>query len=492
MAWFCTPGSDCEDETDTLKGDTKRSGQKLDTMSISQYRGLLNAATFVLTGNCKATDKVAVGRGKYVYESIFFLWVKAWFDFPKKYLGHGSAQSVQPPTIAFEIPYIDPRITQPDGSPIIYTFFANIEFLLPLCLKSIVMRYDEEVLSKLPPCSKVLLDENHLLLFEPFVQIIARGLLGQALAGIHNSESREVSLGRALESSDIVSDFFAGIFGILHPEHMRILLTRYYTTLRDGETEHLIENIDPAKFEWTEENLHRVRSSRLLRLRASEKLAILPSFLAVNYPKKYSGSADFVRSKKTTWLKQHSDFDAEFSFADRHPMGDSSTEQLPHSGWLAELLINDCLFVCSLSCETVVGEAMAQVTMVSQDMEPTKRPLAVLKRSDLIMFQSMGIQAVNIVYELILRRQAMDLRFQTDTGKARVAGLFAYPILKRSVEGVRWLARMEATHKVRSSWLLSFAYILQEAPEDLIRDFIKCCCNPQVMSWLRHSLSYFL
>jgi len=37
---------------------------------------------------------------------------------------------------------------------------------------------------------------------------------------------------------------------------------------------------------------------------------------------------------------------------------------------------------------------------------------------------------------------------------------------------------MESTHKVRSMWLLCFVYILQEAPESLIRKFIRSYSNP--------------
>jgi len=164
-------------------------------------------------------------------------------------------------------------------------------------------------------------------------------------------------------------------------------------------------------------------------------------------------------------------------------------ERLPPCGWLSDLLINEGLSICALSCEAVVAEAMAHIEASTIDGKKTpsgktsalkKRPGAALKRADLLMFQSLGIHAITTVYELVLRQHAIDRRFQTVSCRERVAGLFAVPILDRSISSSRWLARLESTHKVRSIWLLSFLYILQEAPESLLRDYIRALCNPRV------------
>jgi len=475
MAWLCAPGSDTEEEAESVRGN--------DPVPVRKYRGLLEdvALSFSVTGG--AEDEIVVGRGKYVYETIIVLWLRAWLDHVEKCFRRPQMRSGRQ-TATFDVPPFDPSGTQPGADDLIFSFYQHMDFLLPLCLKSIVMRYGEDVLSRYPHASKVMLDEGHQEKFELFVEMLARGLVGQALSGMSPPEAREVALRRALDSSDVVTDFLLGLFGVLHSEHMCVLLTKYFSTIMETETEHLGADISGTNFEWTEGNLHRVRCSRQLRLRAIEKLAVAPFFLAVNYPLKYPGSVESSHLKKATWLKQHNEIDAAALFATAEAMVEDGVEKLPRSGWLARLLITDCLSVCALSCEAVVAEAIAHIEASSNlshgQPAPAKRPGASLKRADLLMFQDMGIQAIEVVYELILRRQAMDRRFQSDSARSRIAGLLARPILEKSVESVRWLARMEATHKVRSTWLLSFAYILQEAPESLIRDFVQSCCNPQV------------
>jgi hypothetical protein len=81
---------------------------------------------------------------------------------------------------------------------------------------------------------------------------------------------------------------------------------------------------------------------------------------------------------------------------------------------------------------------------------------------------------------LIVRRHTMDKRCQTESCRGRIAALFALPILEKSISSVRWLARMESTHKVRSTWLLCFIYVLQETPEVMIREYVRSFCSPKV------------
>ena len=108
-----------------------------------------------------------------------------------------------------------------------------------------------------------------------------------------------------------------------------------------------------------------------------------------------------------------------------------------------------------------------------------QKPVEMLNRSDLLMFQSIAIHAITTVHELLLRRHAMDRRFQNESSRGRIAALFAEPVFEQSISSVRWLARLESTHKVRSLWLLCFVYILQEAPENLIRQTVRSYSNPK-------------
>jgi len=73
----------------------------------------------------------------------------------------------------------------------------------------------------------------------------------------------------------------------------------------------------------------------------------------------------------------------------------------------------------------------------------------------------------------------MDRRFQSEASRGRIAGMLAGPILEKSIQSVRWLARMEATHRVRSTWLLCLVYVLQEAPEHLISSIVRSYCDPK-------------
>ena len=414
------------------------------------------------------------------------LWLREWLDHVETTLKKRDNRSSAGHVATFPIPLFNPISS---GVGDVFCFYAHMDYLLPLCLKSIVLRYSDEVSSNFTAATKAILDDNHMLIFEAFVELLVRGLVGQALSGFGPPDERDKALVRALASSDGVLDFLVGLTSLLHPQHMNVLLTKYFHTLRDCETEHLEEHIAAGDFKWTEESLHRVRCSRQLRIRAIEVFASLPSFLALNYPLKFAGQAILTKGSKPSWISQYREITIEKSAVQTAPTYEDGIERLPKSGWLAELLVGEGLSVCSLSCEAVVAEAMAHMevsrhinagSQFSKSSALKKRPGAALKREDLLMFQSLAIHAITCVYELVLRRHAMDRRFQKDSSRERIAALFARSILHKSIGSVRWLARMESTHKVRSIWLLCFVYVLQEAPDALIRDYVRSCCNPEV------------
>jgi len=479
------PGSDDEEEGCSEDQDSFEANLRL--IGGATFRGRPDGPMLLFTVRSNTSHEVPVSSGEYLYESIILLWLRAWLDHVESSLT-GAVDTSSFIFATFPIPEYD--ATHPCVNSIL-SYYAHMDVLLPLCLKSIVHRYSIEVSPMYPPTTKALVDDRHMIVFEPFVELLARGLMGQAIGGAGSPEGRDLSLFRGLSSSEYVLDFLVGLLGVLHSEHVHCLLRKFFTTLRDCETEHLGTAASGFDFEWSEESLHRVRSSRQLRLRAIETLAVLPSFLALNYPPKYSlNNFSATRSKKSTWRQQYREIPEPPSHCGgQHPFYQDGVERLPPCGWLSDLLINEGLSICALSCEVVVAEAMAHIEASTIDGKKTpsgktsalkKRPGAALKRADLLMFQSLGIHAITTVYELILRQHAIDRRFQTVSCRERVAGLFAVPILDRSISSSRWLARLESTHKVRSIWLLSFLYILQEAPESLLRDYIRALCNPRV------------
>jgi hypothetical protein len=314
--------------------------------------------------------------------------------------------------------------------------------------------------------------------------MLALALMGQAMSGL-KSDDKDSQLESALAAGDHALDFLTGLCAILHPAHMEVLIRKFFMTLRDCETQQFDSEGD-FQFEWTDETLHRVKCSRQLRLRAVEKLAVLPNFVALNYPSRFSSRESPDQQKEATWTNQYTDSSVEESTkVDDSVHGND--DLLPRSGWLAGLLASESLSICSLSCEAVVAEAMAHIetqdttkAAAAKSSALKKRPTASLKRGDLLMFQSIAIHAITCVHELLLRRHAMDKRFQKESSRGRIASLFAKPIFEKSLASVRWLARMESTHRVRSLWLLCFVYILQEAPENLLREAVSSYSNPKV------------
>jgi hypothetical protein len=427
--------------------------------------------------------EVPLARGEFLYESILVLWLRACLEHDEK-KENGQATDGRKQHKSNSVPAVNA------DSPM-HAFYSHMDVLLPLCLKSIVLRYSQEVPSNHAWTARVIADEGHMAVLEPFVERLARGLMGEAMSSLGSSEV-DGGLLKATASSNVILEFLVGLFAVLHPAHMEVLITKYFKSLRESETELLRTKDGEYVFEWNEESLHRIRCSRQLRLRAVEKLAVLPNFIALNYPLKHSVNQSSGDIKKATWTRQYSDAKQDDLLSMDDSLHGNSDDMLPRSGWLAALLTTESLSICALSCEAVVAEAMAQIEHHdgpkggSKDSSLKKRPTASLKRGDLLMFQSIAIHAITCVHELLLRRHAMDKRFQTEKCRERIAALFAKPIFEKSLASVRWLARMESTHKVRSLWLLCFAYILQEAPESLVRNAVSSYSkpsNPKVRSF---------
>eukprot|EP00977_Amphora_coffeiformis_P029636 scaffold42062_cov176-Amphora_coffeaeformis.AAC.2 len=476
------PGSDDEANED----DRSRRLHVRPSNGDRVFRGAPDVPVFIFSSTVLDEHGGVFVGGHFLYESVIALWLRSWSEHflptisPKH---HGLASSSR--FVAFPLPPFDPR--RPVENSIV-SFFHHMDMLLPLCLKSIVVRYATEVLPIYPAITRVQLDEHHRMVFEKFAGILARGLVGMALSGLGSAEATEKALRRAVSASDAVVEFLIGLIPIFHSEHMRVILTKYLKVLKDTETEHLGETAE-TDFEWNEESLLRVRSSRQLRLHAIELLTSLPSFCHLNYPCKVEDAHQQSKPAASSWLHQYMQNNEhifeEITTIPEYPDG---LQRVPTPGWLSRLVIDEALSVCSLSSEAVIAEALAHAEVSRQQSGTStsgvasslkKRPGASLQRGDLLMFQSLSIHAINIVYELVLRRNSVDRRFQSDSTRRRIAALFALPILEKSVSSVRWLARMESTHKVRSLWLLCFVYVLQEAPDSLVQHFIRSCCDPK-------------
>jgi len=413
-------------------------------------------------------------RQSFIYETIMGLWLRAWL-----LSNFGNDCPIQ-------------SLWKGDHNLPIHGFHAHIDILLPLCLKSLIMR----CYSLLPqsPSSRlrVILDNNHMEIFHPLVGVLASCLMGEATSG----DDSDTSLYKALSSTDTVLDFLIGIATIVHSQQFAEMVEKLFETLRDAETE-----IPETEFKWTPESVRWIKCSRLIRIRAIERLSTIGAFVAINYPMKYSEWKSCNRRNKRGWMDQsHTKISNESNFST------TEVERLPKSGWLADLLVNESLLVCSLSCEIFVSEAIAHMETKKQEAKGTPvtspalldRPGRSLTKEDLLLFQSIGLHAITCVHELVIRRHAMDSRYQTEQCRSRIASLFVRPLLEKSISSVRWLARMESTHKIRSLWLVCFTYILQEAPEAALRSTFRAYCLPdtnfaihRVIRLLRLSCSTF-
>jgi hypothetical protein len=485
-------GSD--DENDVLSDDNNTFGEsKTDYSTVKES---IDVPTIGSTADNDTIMQASVAQASLLYERLIMLWLRAWVEHVHSLNEtYGVSLSPRAPMTTFAIPN---STTLKADDAAVFSFFAHIDFLLPLCYKSLVLSCNFKPSHGGP----IRVNGSHMKFLEPFVKVLAKGLMGIALGGLGSTESRDASLLHALIMSEHVVNFLIGLLSVLQTNQMQNLIVLYFKTLHESETDHLSEKRSGGNFEWTEESLHRVRCSRQLRIHAIEMFACIPAFLMKNHPMKFIGKSLNIGGYKESWThqKKHENEVTDFSW-DNYSI-DESSKGRPTAGWLVSLLTNEALSISALSSEAVVAEALAHIEMVNKGSgnlrTPAltsalkKRPGAALQRGDLLMFQSLAIHSIVSLYELVLRRHAMDKRFQSQSSRERITSQIAPLVLEKLVSNARWLARMEATHKVRSIWLLCFIYILQEAPELMIRQYIVSLCDAKVRVHIYLNISFSL
>lgn len=435
---LCAPGSDI-DETESLQEENGQSSS--DFMPVSLFSSLAENTV---------SDKHRLG---FVYEAIIPTWIESW--------------------VRKDSPYDEASRDEYAAS-----FVEHAEFLLPLCLKSLSLNFAVKLSSRASGTnSKLVPDEASARVLKAFADVLGRGLLFTSRHDA-STDSNDQALFRAMSMLDSAVDFLVGLSGLLELQFVRAILEAYFRALRSPELKGPVENIP-----WDQTSLRNVKCSRILILRSIEKLATLPAFMALNRPMKYLDSRVPNISPQLRWLSQGS------------PRLDNSKDEpepLPSdsdSGWLIDLVTNECLSACALCCGVVVGEAVAHMENSSGRQTKLsvmkKRPGAELTTDNLLMFQSIAAYAIDIFFELVVRRHAVDRRFQTESARSRVAAASSRSMLENSVKSFEWISKMDPQHKIRSLWLLSMLYTLQEAPEAAIVDFIASCCEKEVRKFCR-------
>lgn len=272
----------------------------------------------------------------YVYECILFLWINTWQENikqPKRNLSGTNSCSMQP-------------------------FFSNIQFLLPLCLKSLALRIStphigdaSDDIEMTVPC---ILDTMHVKVLLLLMDVLAFGAMRNAV------KNYEVVLkaqsGSYLQICDETCDFLVGLLGLVHPSQVSLLIERYLTTLFISEIDErealkmdmstgwrrvvkLFGKNKPAlvSVDSPVSKVIRANCSRKFRLRTSEKLAMIPAFVAINYPLKYSTPKKRRSPLHASWTHQLLDNDNDSISC---PFEDGM-DRLPRSHWLADILVSE-------------------------------------------------------------------------------------------------------------------------------------------------------
>ena len=312
-----SPGSDIEEEGAADAGDTLSLSGSAYYTSEGTFRSPFNCQVlrFSVSGDRNSDNRyLPIGRGDFVYESLLVLWLRAWMS------------------ESDNMPNLD--IGAKSEAKHAQMFFDHLDVLIPLCLKSIVLRYDAAAKNPQSRISRVIVDQGHMNVLIAFVEMLGLFVMNQASGGLDPSDSSEAGLEGALLNVEYISDFLVGLCAVFHPAQIDVLLNKLFEVLRkcDGESEQTQDG-----FDWSVETLRRAKCSRKLRLRVIERLAVVPNFVALNYPRRVLSEKIAGRKTQTTWTNQYSDSTAN----EPAPSGDllnSGDDLLPKSGWLAELL----------------------------------------------------------------------------------------------------------------------------------------------------------
>lgn len=396
-----------------------------------------NEITFSLSDEEPLVDKTS-----YLYEIILTMWV----------------QSSRYSTIN------DKNSSPPDN----VLFFRQMDFLLPLCLKSLALRcLPKKKTQQIVP--SILLDVNHMLIIEPLMNVIATGLVNQAInTDIGNIDD---SIRQAVAQSDSILDFIIGLMGIIHPAQVSWVISKYLHSLRSCET----NQNNP-----TETFMPKIRANRQLRLRAVERLAVIPQFTAINFPYKFHTYKWEGSNGKCSWTNQvvH---DSKIDGYDTLSGLFHGRIRVPEANWLSQQLLDECLSICYQCCEVLVNGTVSQVKVnaTSQKKSAMRQKVSVSKK-DMAHYHAIGYQSITIVYELILRMHSCDARYQSEGASFRIAGMFVSPVIEKALETTQLLSKMHPDHNIRTIWLVCLLYVLQEAPETALRQQMHSMCTKTV------------
>ena len=365
-------------------------------------------------------------------------------------------------------------------------FNSNIDFILPLCLKSLALRCSQN-LKRWQIIPQTILDKRHMQVLTQIIQICAYGLIHQALTPETDDQDIDALIMSSVSNSDAVLDFLIGLMAIIHPAQVFILLAAYFETLKsfdvikNGNKVPVAQPNDkeqnkPLADEEKVLNLKREKCSVQLRLRAIEILTKLPNFVPLNFPLKCNDISSQRKKYVNSWMKQYHDdenYETVESSLYEYPDG---LERLPHPNWLTNLIADEGFSICSNSCAIMINEP----TKSERSKESRILDFQKMLQENRLHAESVALQSITYMHELLIKRHFMDKRFQSETGRKRLSCIFIHSVLENSIKNVELLANLKASHEVRMLWLLCLLYLLQEAPENIIRHYLRRFCSNKV------------
>jgi hypothetical protein len=407
---------------------------------------------------------LTISDAPFLYEVVFALWVETWTSLATSIASYSQIQGSSNAFPHWPFELIQGNYNSTSDSVMAFSFIRNMEFFLPLCLKSLGLRCARSDTSKLN-VPMTFLDDNHIQIFVALVETIALGLMRQALRGNSGNANAEKMLTRALIDGDSVMDFLIGVFSFLHPTQVATLIHSYFNIFEEcGKIS--VKAVRDAEGS-ARISLRLIKCSRQLRLHAVERLAAIPAFSKLNFPIKFTGNLPRMKSAPSSWTNQCAGKDPNEDVMQKYM---DKVHRFPPSFWLSNLLMNQCLSICKSSCKSIMIEAKQHDKAESQGR---RRAQSILSRDDLLRIESIAFHSILIVYQLLIKRQAIDSRFQAPASTSRVAALFTSAVIRNSVDAVLILARMDYNNRIRVTWVLALLYILQEGPDAIIRNELR-------------------
>ena len=404
---------------------------------------------------------LTASKTPYLYEVVFALWIQSWTSLAASIESNSQIYGTSNTIPRWPYELIKGSYNSTSDSAVALSFIRNMSFFLPLCMKSLGLRCAQIDTSKLN-VAMTFLDDNHIQIFIAVFETIALGLMRQALSGNNRNANSDKMLTRALMDGDCVMEFLIGAFAFLHPTQVSTLIHSYFNIFEACEDKSCIPPEDAKK------SHHRlIKCARQLRLHAVERLAAMPAFSKLNFPVKFTGFSPRMKSAPSSWTNQSAGNGLNEDLVQKNW---DKVDHFPQCFWLSDLLMNQCLSICNRSLKTIIKEAKQQEKTAKRGR---RKGHSVLLRDDLIRMESLAFHSILTAFELLIKRQAMDSRFQTVSSNSRVAALFTSAVVRQSVNAVSILARMDPNKRVRVTWLLALLYILQEGPDAIIRDELR-------------------